>query len=59
MYFQVHTSVTAAEQEKVWFNFCLHIKNTQGQFGHNVVQEWPCGIGMNKKGGMNDDQFDC
>ena len=57
-HFHVPTSATAGEQEKVWFDFCLHIKKTCGQFGHNEVQEWPCGIGMNEKGGMNDKEFD-
>ena len=58
-HFHVPTSSTTAEQEKVRFNFCLHIKKTCGQFGHDEVQEWPCGIGMNKKGGMNNKEFDC
>jgi hypothetical protein len=53
-HFHVPTSATAAEQKKVRFNFCLHVKKTPGQFGHNKVREWPRGIRMNKKGRMND-----
>ncbi len=52
VYFQLPMSATSAEQEKLRYDFCLHIKNTRGQFGHDKVQEWPCGIGMNEKGGM-------
>ena len=55
--FQLPTSVTATEREKLCFDFCRHIKNTCGQFGHDKIWEWPCGIGMNKKGGMNDEEF--
>ena len=53
------TSATAAEQEKMWFNFFLHTKKTCGKFGHNEVQEWPCVIGMNKKDGMSNKEFNC
>ena len=57
VHFQLPMSATSAEREKLRYNFCLHLKNTCGQFGHDEVQEWPCGIGMNEKGGMNDKEF--
>ena len=57
VHFQLPTSATSAEREKLRYDFCLHIKNTRGQFGHDEVQEWPCGIGMNEKGGINDEEF--
>ena len=44
VHFQLPTSATSAEREKLRYDFCLHIKNTRGQFGHNEVGEWPCGI---------------
>jgi hypothetical protein len=48
VYFQLPTSATSAEREKLRYDFCLHLKNTRGQFGHDKVREWPCGIGMNE-----------
>jgi len=57
VHFQLPTSATSAEREKLRYDFCLDIKNTRGQFGHDEVQEWPCGIGMNEKGGINDEEF--
>ena len=58
-HFQVPTSATALGEENVWFDFCLHIKKTRGQFGLEEVQEWTCGIGLNEKGGMHNKEFDC
>jgi len=54
---QLPTSATSAEREKLHYDFCFHLKNNRGQFGHDKVREWPCGIGMNEKGGMNDEEF--
>jgi hypothetical protein len=31
--------------------------NTCGRFGCEEVREWPGTIGMNKKGGINDNEF--
>jgi hypothetical protein len=31
---------------------------TNGRFDCKEVREWPATIGMNKKGGMNDNEFD-
>ena len=58
-HFQVPTSAAAAEQEKARFYFCLHTKKSCGQLGQDEVQEWPCGIEMNKKGRMNNNESDC
>jgi len=55
---QLPTSATLAEREKLRYDFCRHLKKTRGQFGHDEVREWPCGIGMNEKGGMNDEEFE-
>jgi hypothetical protein len=58
VHFQLPTSATKAECKKLQNNFCQHIKKTHRQFGHNKVPKWPCGIRMNKKGGMNDKEFE-
>ncbi len=34
-----------------------HFMKTCGRFGCKEVMEWPATIGMNEKGGMNDDEF--
>ena len=57
VHFHFPTSATSAEREKLRYDVCLHLKNTRGQFGHDEVREWPCGIGMNEKGGINDEEF--
>ncbi len=57
-HFQLPTAATAVERERVRFDFFVHIKKTCAQFGYNKVKERPCGFGTNKKGGMNDVEFD-
>ncbi len=57
-HFQLPTEATAVEREKVQFDFFVHIKKTRGQFGCDMVEDWPCRFGTNKKGGMNDMEFD-
>ncbi len=47
----------AVEPEKLRVNFVHHFMKTCGRFGCKEVKEWPATIGMNKKGGMNDDEF--
>ena len=37
VHFQLPTSATSAEREKLRYDFCLHLKNTRGQFGHDEV----------------------
>ena len=55
---QLPTLATIAEHKKLWYDFCQHLKKTRGWFGHDEVRERPCGIGMNEKGGMNDEEFE-
>jgi len=35
-----------------------HVLNTHGRFGCEDKKEWPCRIGMNEKGSMNDEEFE-
>jgi len=37
VHFQLPTSATSAEREKLGYDFCLLLKNTRGQFGHDEV----------------------
>ena len=56
-HFQLLTSATAEEREKVWYKFLTHILDTRGRFGCEEERSWPCTIGMNEKGGMTDNKF--
>jgi len=55
-HFQLPTSATAEEREKIWFEFLTHTMDTRGRFGCAEERIWPCTIGMNEKGGMTDDE---
>ncbi len=56
-HFQLPTSATAEEREKIRFEFLTHTLDTRGRFGCTEERIWPCKIGMNKKGGMTDNEF--
>ncbi len=34
------------------------MKNMRGKYGHNVVKKFPCTFGLNKKGGMDKEEFE-
>jgi len=57
-HFQLPTSATAEEREKIRFEFLTHTMDTRGRFGCTEERIWPCTIGMNEKGGMTDDEFE-
>jgi len=46
------------DHEKLWFDFLHHVTSTRGRFGCEEERVWPCMIGPNEKGGMNDEEFD-
>jgi hypothetical protein len=56
-HFQLPTSVTAKEREKIRFEFLTHTLDTPGRFGCAEERIWPCTIGMNEKGVMTDNEF--
>jgi hypothetical protein len=47
-HFQLPTSATAEEREKVRYEFLIHILDTRGIFGCEEERSWPCTIGMNE-----------
>ncbi len=53
-HFQLPTSATAEEREKIRYEFLTHTLDTHGRFSCTEERSWPCMIGMNKKGGMMD-----
>jgi hypothetical protein len=56
-HWQIPTTAMAVEREKLRADFVQHFMKTCGRFGCKEVREWPATIGMNKKGGMNDNEF--
>jgi hypothetical protein len=57
LHWQLPTSAMAKEREKLQFVFLSHILYTCGRFGCEEERSWPTMIGMNRKGGMMDNDF--
>jgi hypothetical protein len=51
-------ATTAKECEKLWFEFLMHVCNTCGRIGCDEDRVWPCTIGLNEKGSINNEEFD-
>jgi hypothetical protein len=58
IHWQLPTAATTEDREKLRFDFLPHVSSTRGRFGCEEERVWPCTIGMNKKGGMNNEEFD-
>ncbi len=58
IHWQLPTAATAEEREKLRFEFLTHVCNTRSRFGCDEERVWPCTIGLNEKGSMNDEEFD-
>ena len=58
IHWQLPTAATTKDREKLWFDFLRHVSSTHGRFGCEEERVWPCMIGLNEKGGMNDEEFD-
>jgi hypothetical protein len=56
-HFQLRTSATAQEREKLRTDVALHMPNIRARFGHADIVLYPCTFGVNKKGGMNTEQL--
>ena len=54
---QLSTSAKSDERQKFRVEMLEHLHNIVGNFGHETEQSFPVTIGMNEKGGMDDDQF--
>jgi hypothetical protein len=57
LHWQLPTSATIEEREKIKFKFLTYILDTRGRFGCAEERIWPASIGMNEMGGMLDDEF--
>ncbi len=58
IHWQLPTAVMTEDREKLWLDFLCHVSSTRGRFGCEEERVWPCMIGLNKKGGMNNEEFD-
>jgi hypothetical protein len=58
-HWQLPTSVTEAERERIQVNFLMHIQSTRRRFGFEEERVFSMTIGMNEKGGMTNDELDC
>ncbi len=56
-YWQLLANAMADEREKMRFEFLTQVCYTCSTFGCGKERSWPCTIGMNKMGGMMEDEF--
>ena len=49
-------AATTEDREKLRFDFLHHVSSTRGRFGCEEERVWPYTIGLNEKGGMNDEE---
>ncbi len=57
VYWQLLAKAMADEREKMCFEILTHVCYTCGTFGCGKERCWPCTFGMNKMGGMMEDEF--
>ena len=57
IHFQLVSQVTMDEGRKLQLDFFQHIRYTCGKFGHAEAKDFPCTVGINKKGGINEAEF--
>jgi hypothetical protein len=57
-HWQLPTSATVEEREIIKFEFLTYVLYTRGRFGCAEERIWPASIGMNKIGGILDDEFE-
>ncbi len=58
IHFQLVNQATTEDGRKLQFEFFKHIRYTCGKFGRAEAKNFPCTVGMNEKGGMNDVEFE-
>jgi hypothetical protein len=58
VHWQLPLSAMVEEKKRLCFKFLCHVLNTRGKFGWEEWRERPCTVGMNEKGGMNNEEFE-
>jgi hypothetical protein len=56
-HFQFQTSAQTAEAEAIRIETIRYMLDVQGTFGHESEQSFPISLGLNHKGGMDDEEF--
>ena len=57
-HFQFQTAAQKAKAEVIWIEMLCHMLNVWAMFGHDKeVQSFPTALGLNNKGGMDNDKF--
>jgi|EP01082_Thalassiosira_pseudonana_P008128 hypothetical protein len=56
-HFQFATAAKSDEMERIRADVDRFAVNVKGKFGCAEEREWPCTIGMNEKGGMDEKEF--
>ena len=56
-HFQFQTSAQTAEAEAIRIETIRYMLNVRGTFGHESKQSFPISLGLNHKGGMDDQEF--
>ncbi len=56
-HFQFQTTAQTAEAEAIRIETIGYMLDVRGTFGHKSEQSFPVSLGLNNKGGMDDDEF--
>ncbi len=56
-HFQFQTLATSAEGKAIRIEMICYLLDVKGIFGWRTEQEFPISIGLNSKGGMDNDEF--
>ena len=56
-HFQFQTSAQSAEAEAIRIETIRYMLDVKGTFGHESEQSFPISLGLNHKGGMDDEEF--
>ena len=56
-HFQFQTSVKTDEAKAIRIEMIRYMLDVRGTFGYEDEQSFPISLGLNKKGGMDDDDF--
>ena len=56
-HFQFQTSSQSAENESIRIEMIRYMLDVRGTFGYDKEQSFPISIGLNNKGGMDDEEF--
>jgi hypothetical protein len=56
-HFQFQTSSQSAENESIRIEMIRYMLDVRGTFGFDTEQSFPVSIGLNNKGGMDDEDF--